>query len=641
MIKIIYNYDTMKITVNGKVIKAQKGTRVLDVIEDSRALAMRIDGELHDLSMPITRDCELELVDFSSEQGQKIYWHSSSHVMAMAVKSLFPKAKLAIGPAIDQGFYYDFDVAQPFTPGDLEKIEKEMKEIIKQNLPFDRVLMNKGAAIDMFERMGESYKVELINEIPDDEVSVYRNGGFVDLCRGPHVPDTGYIKAFKLLSVAGAYWRGDEHQPMLSRIYGISFPSEDELTVYLDTLEEAKKRDHRRLGVELELFSIFDEAGAGLVHWHPKGATLKRLIEEHWVEEHLATGYQIVSTPHIARGHLWHTSGHYDFYRDKMFTVPIEKEEYVLKPMNCPGHILIYKSKVRSYKDLPIKLAEIGTVYRNELSGTLHGLLRVRSITIDDAHVFCQPSQIEDELSKVLGLAKKMLNKFGFEKFRVDLSVRDPHKKDKYMGSDEEWERAEQGLVSALKRINLDAKRMEGEAVFYGPKIDIKLLDALGREWQATTIQFDFNLPKRFDITYMDRDGVRKEVVVIHRAIYGSLERFIGCLIEHYSGAFPLWLAPVQVVVMPITNKENDYAEKVYTGCLKQGLRVELDERSDKIGARVRNAEVQKVPYSLVVGKKEVEQETVSVRKHGRVTIGVMKLDEFFGMIHKELGGEN
>jgi len=631
----------IKAKLNGKLFEVKQGTCITDLVPKTNGLASRVNGVLHDLTMEITEDCEIELLDFSTEQGKKIYWHSSSHIMAMAVKELFPETKLAIGPAIDQGFYYDFDPKKPFVPEDLTKIEKKINEIIEKDLPFKRLVMKKEEAIRFFKQRDETYKIELIQDIPDQEVSLYGNNDFVDLCLGPHVPKTGSIGRVKLLSLAGAYWRGDEHKPMLSRIYGISFPTDDELADYLNKIEEAKKRDHRRLGTDLELYSIFEEAGAGLVFWHPKGTIIKRIIEDYWVKEHLAAGYQIVSTPHIARGHLWHLSGHYDFYRDKMFTVPIENEEYILKPMNCPGHILIYKSKVRSYKELPIKFAEIGTVYRNELSGTLHGLLRVRSINIDDAHIFCQPEQIRDELYKVLQLAIKILNKLGFERFNIDLSVRDLQNKDKYLGRDEEWEGAEQGLISALEKSGLSYKHRQGEAVFYGPKIDIKLLDALGREWQATTIQFDFNLPRRFDIKYMDRDGMHKEVVVIHRALYGSLERFMGCLIEHYAGAFPLWLAPVQVAVMPITNKEDDYAQQIYQKCVVQGLRSEINAKSEKINYRIREAELQKIPYILVVGKKEVENQTVSLRKRGQGDLGAIKLEKFFDLTKKELGGEN
>ncbi len=627
--------------MDGKIIEIEKGKQAIELLDNKKYLAVRIDDELCDLTTQITEDCDLEPVDFSTDEGKKIYWHSSSHVMAMAVKALFPQAQLAIGPAIDQGFYYDFDTKKPFSPDDLAKIERKMKQLIDQDLPFERVVMRSADAIRLFEEKHESYKMKLIKEIEDSEISLYKNDDFVDLCRGPHLPSTGYIKAFKLLSLAGAYWRGDINEPMLSRIYGISFPSEGELNDYLKKIEEAKKRDHRKLGTELELFSIFEEAGAGLVHWHPKGATLRRIIEQYWIKEHLEADYQLNMTPHIARGQLWHQSGHYDFYLDNMYTLPVENEEYILKPMNCPGQILIYKSKVRSYKELPLKYAELGTVYRKELSGTLHGLLRVRGLTIDDAHIFCQPSQIEDELTKVLELAQKMLNKFGFQEFKVDLSVRDPNDKEKYMGSDEEWERAEKGLIAALARVGLEYRRMEGEAVFYGPKIDIKLLDALGREWQASTIQFDFNLPRRFNIEYMDRDGQHKQVVVIHRAIYGSLERFIGCLIEHYAGAFPLWLAPVQVVVMPITDKEDRYAQQILKRCKKQGLRAEINNKSEKINYRIREVEVSKVPYMLILGQREIVDKLVSVRKHKEGNLGQMKLKDFFKLLQSEQGGEN
>ncbi|UCG92892.1 MAG: threonine--tRNA ligase [candidate division WOR-3 bacterium] len=630
-----------KVKVNGKIIEVEKGSRIIDFVHDRQYFAAQIDNELRDLSTEITQDCALKLIDITTEHGKRIYWHSTSHIMAMAVKELFQEAKLAIGPAIDQGFYYDFEVDKPFSPGDLEEIEKKMREIIKKDIPFEHIFLEKKAARDFFQNRQESYKIELINEIPEEKISLYRNGDFTDLCRGPHVPKTGFIGVFKLLSLAGAYWRGDVQQKMLSRIYGVSFPTEEELADYLEKIEEAKKRDHRKLGTELELFSIFEEAGAGMVFWHPKGAILKRIIEEYWMDEHIRAGYEIVSTPHIAQSTLWHRSGHFDFYRDHMYTLSVADQEYVLKPMNCPGHILIYKSKIRSYRELPIKYAELGTVYRDELSGTLHGLLRVRSITIDDAHIFCRPAQIEEELCKALKLAIKMLNKFGFEHLRIDLSVRDLNQRDKYMGSDEEWERAEQGLISALNRVGLDYTRQEGEAVFYGPKIDIKLLDALGREWQATTIQFDFNLPKRFTIEYMDQDGIHKEVIVIHRAIYGSLERFIGCLIEHYGGAFPLWLAPVQVMVMPITSKENKYAEQILKKCIGRGLRAKIDEKSEKINYRIREAEIKKIPYIFVVGPKEVEKKTVSVRQRGRKDLGEMELKKAFNLIKTEQGGEN
>jgi threonyl-tRNA synthetase len=588
----------MKIKMNGKSIEAKEGSRICDLVEDNRYLAARVGGVLKDLFAAVTPGMEIELIDFSQEEGKRIFWHSSSHIMAMAVKMLFPETKLAIGPAIDEGFYYDFEPVQPFTPDDLKKIEQKMREIIKQNLPFERSVMKKEAVIEFYRRRNENYKMELAKDIPDEEVNLYRNGDFVDLCLGPHIPNSNYLGAFKLLSLAGAYWRGDSKQAMLTRIYGISFPTEDELKDYLKRIEEAQKRDHRKLGQDLELFSFFEEAGAGLVYWHPKGTVILRMIQDYWYKEHLAAGYDITSTPHIARSQLWHQSGHYDFYHDKMYTLPVENEEYVLKPMNCPGHILIYKSKVRSYRELPLKLGELGTVYRHELSGTLHGLLRVRGFTIDDAHIFCTPDQINDELVKVIELSRKMLKKFGY-------------------------------------------KRMVGEAAFYGPKVDIKIVDALGRNWQATTVQFDFNLPKRFKIQYMDKDGQHKEVVVIHRALYGSIERFMGCLIEHYAGAFPLWLAPVQTVVMPITDKERKFAKDIMEKCRKQGLRTEMNDKSEKINFRIREAELQKVPYILVVGAKEIQDKTVSMRKRSRGNMGAMKLKDFFSLIEPELGGED
>lgn len=630
-----------EVKIDGKVIEIEPGKRIRELAPDRRYFGARVDGNLTDLNAEITNDCEVELLDFSSEAGREIYWHSASHIMAMAVKQLFPDVKLAIGPAIDQGFYYDFDLNRPFSPEDLGRIEQRMQQLVGQDIPFERLPVKKSAALERFEQDGETYKLQLLQEIVDDEITLYRNGQFVDLCRGPHIPSTGYMGAFKLLSLAGAYWRGDVNQPMLQRIYGTAYPSRDELDGFLARIEEAKQRDHRKLGADLDLFSIFEEAGAGLVYWHPKGATLRRLIEGYWTEEHIAAGYQINMTPHIARGHLWQRSGHMDFYRDNMYLLPVENEEYVLKPMNCPGHILIYKSKVRSYRELPLKYAELGTVYRKELSGTLHGLLRVRGLTIDDAHIFCQPEQIVEELAKVLTLARKFLNRFGFHEFRIELSVRDPKNKTKYMGTDEEWERAETGLIAALESTGSEYTRMEGEAVFYGPKIDIKLVDALGRPWQATTIQFDFNLPRRLDIEYMDRDGQHKQVVVIHRAIYGSLERFIGCLIEHYAGSFPLWLAPVQVVVMPITDKENRYAEQVLQKCRKQGLRAEINNKSEKINYRIREVEASKVPYMLILGQREVVDKAVSLRKHKAGNLGQMKLQDFFKMVESEQGGEN
>ena len=619
------------------LIEVKKGQRLSLVVASGGALVAGLGGRLVDLSYVAEKDGLVRAYGFDSEEGREVFWHSTAHIMAQAVKNLFPGAKLAIGPSISEGFYYDFDVEKPFTPDDLKRIETEMIKIIQAGMRFERKVLSKKQAVDLFVRQGESYKVELLSEIEDEAVTVYENGDFVDLCRGPHITCTGKVGAFKLLAVAGAYWRGIESNRMLSRIYGISFPTKAELDDYMAKLEEAKKRDHRRLGVELDLFNMYEEAGAGLVFWLPKGTILKKAVEDYWYKMHAAEGYLFLSSPHIARGRLWHISGHYDYYFENMYTMAIEKEEYVLKPMNCPGHILIFKSKVRSYRELPMKLAELGTVYRNERSGVLHGLLRVRGFTIDDAHIFCTPEQINDEIVKVIDLAQRILKKFGFERYRLELSVWDPKDKAKYLGSDEEWSQAEAGLVYALNKLGLPYRRMEGEAAFYGPKVDIKILDALGRPWQATTVQFDFNAPRRFDIRYMDKDGSHRQVVIIHRAILGSVERFIGTLIEHYGGAFPLWLAPVQVAVLPITDKEIPYAEICLQELLRGGLRAELNLKSEKIGHKIREAEVQKVPYMLVIGEREVNSSEVSVRRQKKGDLGRFKLADFLNTIQAEL----
>ncbi len=576
-------------------------------------------------------------VDLTTEEGLEIYRHSSSHVMAQAVKRLFPDAKLAIGPPIADGFYYDFDMQKHLTPEDLEKIEGEMRKIVSKNLPFKREEIKRGKAVELFRKMGEKYKVEILEEIQDEKVSLYRDGDFVDLCRGPHLDSTGQIKAFKLLSVAGAYWRGDEKNPMLQRIYGTAWGSDDELSSYLSHLEESKKRDHRRLGRELDLFKIYEGAGAGLVHWHPRGAMLRKIIQEYWEDMHLKRGYQLVSIPHIANARLWKTSGHFEFYREHMFALKVEDEDYVLKPMNCPGHILIFKSATRSYRDLPIRYAEMGTVYRFERSGVLHGVLRVRGFTQDDAHIFCTPEQLLGEIMEVIDLALEVLHRFGFKEYEVDLSVRDPNKPGDYAGEPESWDRAESVLLEALKAKGLHYKRIEGEAVFYGPKIDIKLLDALGRKWQCATIQFDFNLPRRFGAIYVGKDNKKHEVVMVHRALFGSLERFIGTLIEHYKGAFPVWLAPVQVMVLPISEKVLDYADTVYKELLNKGIRVECDRRNEKIGLKIREAQLQKLPYMLVVGAREREAGTVAVRSRSEGDIGAIPIDDFLKRLNSEI----
>lgn len=578
-------------------------------------------------------------MDFSSEEALETYRHSTSHVMAQAVKRLFPKARLAIGPAIADGFYYDFELDEHLTPEHLAKIEDEMRRVIKENHPFVREEMERAKAIELFRSMGENYKVEILEDLKEPAVSIYRDGDFLDLCRGPHIERTGQIGAFKLLSVAGAYWRGSEKNQMLQRIYGTAWGSEGELNAHLQRLEEAKQRDHRRLGRELDLFNIYEEAGAGLVYWHPRGTILRRIIQNYWEEMHLKRGYQLIAIPHIAHAQLWKTSGHFEFYKEHMYTMKVEDEDYVLKPMNCPGHILIYKSATRSYRDLPIRFAEMGTVYRHERSGVLHGILRVRGFTQDDAHIFCTADQLPGEIAGVLDLVLEILGKFGFREYEIDLSVRDPKKPEDYAGSPEEWERAERVLTETLEAKKIPFRRIAGEAVFYGPKIDIKLLDALGRKWQCSTVQFDFNLPGRFDACYIGQDNKKHHVVMVHRALFGSLERFIGTLIEHYKGAFPLWLAPVQAMVIPVSEKFLAYAERVHAALGDAGVRAECDRRNEKMGLKIREAQLQKIPYMLVVGGREAEAGTVSVRSRSDGDLGSKPLDEFIRQIEGESRG--
>ena len=559
--------------------------------------------------------------------------HSAAHVMAQAVQKLIPGAKLGIGPAIEDGFYYDFDLPRPLTPDDLRAIEAEMARIVKANLPFTSELMPKEEAKRFFAEHGQPYKVELIEDIPDEKVSVYRQGDFVDLCRGPHVASTGEIGPFRLLSIAGAYWRGDEKRPMLQRIYATAFPTQEELDSYLQRLEEAARRDHRRLGRDLDLYSVQEEVGAGLVLWHPKGARVRNIVENLWREEHYRRGYEIVYTPHIGRIDLWRTSGHLDWFTENMYQpIEVEGQQYMLKPMNCPFHIMIYKSRLHSYRELPIRLAELGTVYRYERSGVLHGMLRVRGFTQDDAHIFCRPDQLENELVGVIDLAQFMMETFGYREYEVELSVRDPNNLGKYAGADEVWNHAERALVDALERKGLAYHRAEGEAKFYGPAIDIKLKDALGRYWQGPTIQCDFNEPERFDVTYIGEDGAPHRVVMVHRTVLGAMERFIGGLIEHYAGAFPVWLAPVQAVVIPIADRHLEYAERVSAELTGEGLRVEVDSRREKVNYKIREAQLQKIPYMLVVGDKEVDSATVSVRLRTGVNLGPLTVPSFSGL---------
>ncbi|HUV75280.1 MAG TPA: threonine--tRNA ligase [Dehalococcoidales bacterium] len=535
--------------------------------------------------------------------------HSAAHVMAEAVQSIFPDAKFAIGPAIEAGFYYDFDLPRPLTPDDLPLIESKMNEIIKADEPFIRKEVSKEEARQVFAT--QPYKLELINEIPDETVSLYEQGSFLDLCRGPHVSSTKEIKAFKLASIAGAYWRGDEHRPMLQRIYGVAFDTKKDLDEHLKNLEEAARRDHRKLGKELDLFSIQDEFGPGLVLWHPKGSIIRRVIEDFWKDEHVRRGYDIVYTPHIARIDLWRTSGHLEFYQDYLYSpMDIEGQQYILKPMNCLGHILIYKTRLRSYRELPIRYAELGTVYRYERSGVLHGLSRVRGFTQDDAHIFCRPDQLEQEVIGVLDLALFMIDAFGFSKYQILLSTRP----DKYAGTLQVWEEATDTLRQALEKSKVAYEIDPGEGVFYGPKIDIKFESALGKAWQGPTIQVDFNLPQRFNVTYIGEDGKEHSVVMVHRTVLGSMERYLATLLEHYGGAFPVWLAPVQVRVIPVADRHLDYARKLETELKNEGVRADVDDRSERINLKIRQAQLEKIPAMLIAGDKEVAASTVSIR---------------------------
>ncbi|MBI5956730.1 MAG: threonine--tRNA ligase [Chloroflexi bacterium] len=558
--------------------------------------------------------------------------HSAAHVMAEAVLEFFPGAKLAIGPAIEEGFYYDFDLPRSLTPDDLAAIEARMRKGIAANRPFVRREIHREEARAIF--ADQPYKQEIVEEIPEGEaISTYQHGSFVDLCAGPHLESTGQIGPFKLLNVAGAYWRGDEKRPMLQRIYGTAWNSQEELDRYLWKLEEIAKRDHRKLGRELDLFSVHEEIGAGLIHWHPKGTIIRDAVEDFWKAEHIKRGYQLVCTPHIASEAIYRRSGHLEMYSDLMYgAMDIDGALYRLKPMNCPGHILIYKTRTRSYRDLPIRYAELGTVYRYERSGVLHGMLRVRGFTQDDAHLFCRPDQLEEELIGVIDLAEFMMRTFGYGEYDIELSVRDPENKSKYIGDDEVWDKAESALVAALKSKDLPYKRVEGEAKFYGPSIDIKVKDALGRGWQGPTIQCDFNQPNRFDINYVGEDGQEHRVVMIHRTVLGAMERFIGGLTEHYVGAFPIWLAPVQAVVIPIADRHLDYARQVERRLKEAGLRVQVDDRSERMNLKIRDAQLQKIPYMLVVGDREAISGAVAVRLRSEENLGAQPLPEFVAM---------
>ncbi len=615
---------------DGSVKKFAPGTTVQEVAESigarlaKAAVGGRFDGVEVGLDYPLEHGGHLRILTFDDEEGRDIYRHTASHIMAHAVKSLYPDAKLGIGPAIEDGFYYDFDMPQALSEEDLGQIEEEMVRIIDEDLPITCRHLSREEALQLFGELDEPYKQELIHEFEDEPISCYEQDGFIDVCRGPHLPSTGRVRAFKLLSVAGAYWRGNEHGPQLQRIYGTAFDKESDLNAYLHRLEESKRRDHRRLGRALDLFSIHPEGGPGLIYWHPKGAVIREEIEKFWRTAHRDRGYDLVYSPHIAKKELWATSGHLQTFQENMFSpMEVEGGEYILKPMNCPFHILMYKSQTRSYRDLPMRWAELGTVYRYERSGVLHGLLRVRGFTQDDAHIFCRDDQVETEIIDVVRMAQYMMHVFGYENYEIALSVHDPDTPEKYIGDVAVWQEAEDKLARALQRIGVDYITDVGEAKFYGPAIDIKMFDALGRGWQGPTIQLDFNLPERFDMEYIGEDGDAHRPVMIHRTVLGSMERFLGGLIEHYAGAFPTWLSPVQVVVIPISDAHRDYAEDVARDYRAHGIRVEVDDRNEKVGYKIRSAEVQRLPHMLVVGDREVADETVALRSRGEGERGV------------------
>jgi threonyl-tRNA synthetase len=603
------------------------------------ALAVEVDGEVWDLSRPINQDRQVKILKWEDDAGKKTYWHSSAHLMAEALEELFPTTKFGIGPAIENGFYYDIDLGEhSLTAEDFKKIEAKMNEYIQQDYPYIREEIPWQEAYDRFKEKGDNYKLELLEDLKGEKISIYQVGKFTDLCYGPHVPSTGKIKFIKLLNLAGAYWRGDEKNKMLQRIYGITFPTKKELDEHLFRLEEAKRRDHRKLGADLELFLLTPKVGGGLPLWLPKGAIIRETLENFLREEQKKRGYLGVVTPHIGNINLYKTSGHYPYYKDSQFSpIKVENEEYLLKPMNCPHHFQIYASKPRSYRDLPIRLSEFGTVYRYEQSGELNGLTRVRSFTVDDSHMFVRQDQLKEELCDVIDLIQLVFRTLGFEDFKTRVSFRDPSNKDKYGGADELWERAEKDIIEAADKMKLHYFIAKGEAAFYGPKIDFIVRDALGRNWQLGTVQVDYVMPERFNLEYTGADGQKHRPVVIHRAPFGSLERFIGVLIEHYAGEFPLWLSPIQAVVIPITDEQKEYASSIIKKLKQSNVRVEIDDRNEKINYKIRECEVKKIPYMLVVGEKEKQSNTVSVRRHKKGNLGVKTIDEFLQAIVKEI----
>jgi threonyl-tRNA synthetase len=623
---------------DGSLKTLPEGATLLDLARSigaglaRNALAGIVNGVLVDLSSPLSDGDRVEIVTEKSSEALDIVRHSTSHLMAQAVKSLFPSAKVAIGPSIENGFYYDFDVDAPFSPEDLDRIEAKMRDLAKANLPVSRQVLSRSEALHLFQEMGETYKVELIEDLDADTVSLYRQGDFSDLCRGPHIPSTSFCKAFKLTSIAGAYWRGDEKRKMLQRIYGTAFTDKKSLDEYLARLEEAKRRDHRKIGRELDLFSFSDDVGAGLVIWHPKGALLRTVLEDFERKEHLKRGYDIVLGPQILKKELWQRSGHYENYRENMYFTEVDGQSYGIKPMNCLSHMMIYKSQLRSYRDLPLRYFELGTVHRHERAGVLHGLLRVRGFTQDDAHIICMPEQLDAEIKGVLSFVNDVMGIFGFD-FEMELSTRP----DKSIGSDEDWERATKALLSALQDSGRPFEINEGDGAFYGPKIDIKLRDALDRRWQCATIQCDFTLPERFDLTYVAADGERKRPVMVHRVILGAIERFIGVLIEHYAGNFPLWLSPVQGIILTVTDNQVPYAREVFDALREAGIRVQNDFRNEKLGFKIREAQLQRVPFMFVIGDKEVETRTVTPRYRDGSNLPAMKLSELVDYIQTEV----
>ncbi len=635
--------NKIKITFPDNSIREfDKGITALEIAEfispklAQEALAVELNGVVRDMSCKIETDSSIKFLTFDDDKGKEVYWHSTSHLMAHAIQELYPEAKFGVGPAIEAGFYYDIDINKQLTDDDLRIVEEKMAALAKEDSPFVREDLSKEAAIEFFRQKGDNYKLEILSEIDENSqgISIYKEGSFTDLCRGPHLPSAGKIKYFKLLNISGSYWRGDERNKQMQRIYGISFPKKKMLDEYLVFLEEAKKRDHRKLGKQLDLFSVHEEAGAGLIYWHPKGARIRLEIENFWREAHLKNGYEILYSPHMGKSWLWETSGHLDFYKDSMYAeMKVDGQDYFIKPMNCPFHIMIYKSHLRSYRDLPLRWAELGTVYRYEKSGVLHGLLRVRGFTQDDAHIFCSHNQIEDEIIEVIRFANMMWKSFGFEKLKFYLAT----KPEKAVGGDELWEKAINSLKSALEKENLNYEIDEGGGAFYGPKIDIKIKDALGREWQMSTIQFDFNLPERFDMKYIGEDGKEHRPFMVHRALLGSIERFFGLLIEHYGGDFPLWLAPVQTAVIPVSQNYLGYAEKVYDQLIENNIRAELDKRNEKIGYKIRDWETQKVPYMIIIGEKEQTAQNISVRKHKAGDLGTLSFNDFIIKITDEI----